>query len=498
MKKHHIFIALLALFLFISCEKTEPYLQLTSYSMSFGPFGGPQTLDIITNRTWKLSSNDDWIKIGKTEKLGTYRFRVTIEIPYYKEFIKRIGEITLVTPFETRKIEIRQFPLTPLLYFDNKIRQIPKTSGSFNVELTSNDCIWSISGAPSWISMNPSSGKGSGTISVSHLQNPDGVERKATLKFTSGAVSEYLEIIQAASERVIELNINEKNINSGAGNFILNISTNNAPWEASGLPDWITLSENNAVSGKTIAVYYQVNDAKSERSCSLMFKSGNEIKILKINQEKAPVYSHDGFTGDPVFVGSNWWAPVNLGYDPVNYKYGKLYQWGRKDGQGYGDSEPATEIKIAQNPTISNPAPNVFYTTEISPYDWHFPKDDQLWGPSKTKNDSCPEGWRIPTYEEGQSFKSYINQMIRVVVGKHGESECTGMYIYGYGKKGLFVPFAGFRSISGISFGRDISTSFWTSGVKGPYAYALDFDRLYVSFDDNVRSEAKSIRCVKE
>ncbi len=29
------------------------------------------------------------------------------------------------------------------------------------------------------------------------------------------------------------------------------------------------------------------------------------------------------------------WAPVNCGYHKDDYKYGKLYQWGRKYGQGY-------------------------------------------------------------------------------------------------------------------------------------------------------------------
>ena len=39
--------------------------------------------------------------------------------------------------------------------------------------------------------------------------------------------------------------------------------------------------------------------------------------------------------GIGVAIGNAIWAPVNCGYHKDNYKYGKLYQWGRKYGQGY-------------------------------------------------------------------------------------------------------------------------------------------------------------------
>lgn len=52
--------------------------------------------------------------------------------------------------------------------------------------------------------------------------------------------------------------------------------------------------------------------------------------------------------GKGTTVGMATWAPVNCGYHKDDYKYGKLYQWGRKYGQGY-DSSDATV------PTIGRP-----------------------------------------------------------------------------------------------------------------------------------------------
>ena len=41
--------------------------------------------------------------------------------------------------------------------------------------------------------------------------------------------------------------------------------------------------------------------------------------------------------GPGIKIGPHVWAPVNCGYHATDYKYGKLYQWGRKYGQGFGD-----------------------------------------------------------------------------------------------------------------------------------------------------------------
>ena len=43
------------------------------------------------------------------------------------------------------------------------------------------------------------------------------------------------------------------------------------------------------------------------------------------------------YLGDGVLVGGVVWAPVNCGYDELRYPMGRLYQFGRKYGQGYND-----------------------------------------------------------------------------------------------------------------------------------------------------------------
>ena len=128
--------------------------------------------------------------------------------------------------------------------------------------------------------------------------------------------------------------------------------------------------------------------------------------------------------GKGIVVGMTVWAPVNCGYHATDYQYGKLYQWGRKYGQGYsGDLDDVNGNDIgtysdATVPTIEEGGvsvvtgnhkskANIFYTGISSyNYDWVDPKDDKLWNsgteskPVKTEYDPCPEGWRVPTDTE--------------------------------------------------------------------------------------------------
>ncbi|MBE6225450.1 MAG: hypothetical protein E7122_09625 [Bacteroidales bacterium] len=109
------------------------------------------------------------------------------------------------------------------------------------------------------------------------------------------------------------------------------------------------------------------------------------------------------------------WAPVNCGYD-ANHKYGLLYQWGRKYGQGYTDKGDVVNF-IDERPTLATGAAeanrNKFYKGDAfnsnGGYgDWLAKEDrsPKLWNggneesPVKTEYDPCPEGWRVPTNNE--------------------------------------------------------------------------------------------------
>ena len=211
--------------------------------------------------------------------------------------------------------------------------------------------------------------------------------------------------------------------------------------------------------------------------------------------------------GQGVEIDGVVWAPVNCGYHETDYKYGKLYQWGRKYGQGYdGDCLVTTiaegPVSVSDGQHVDNS--EIFYISERTT-DWCYQTDD-LWNKgtysavSKTEYDPCPSGWRVPGYTE-------ICDLI-----KHKSSWCvnentegcffSGSQEYDQATSYIFLPASGLRGYeSGEAYGRGQTGAYWS--VEPEYskyggAYGVSFNDTKAIASCFNRAEGVSVRCVQE
>ena len=225
--------------------------------------------------------------------------------------------------------------------------------------------------------------------------------------------------------------------------------------------------------------------------------------------------------GQAVKIGETVWAPVNCGYHETDYKYGKMYQWGRKYGQGFtGDESTPSDGYYLQ---ISGLAAafdekyayyffrNQFGFTaanELSEIiNWNFGTEES---PVKTQYDPCPMGWRVPTLTE---FKQLIAKHSSRVIDD--DTGITGMWFSGsstYTESAprIFLPVAGYlywqdKNVPDYKF-RGTTGSYYTSSSKYYQADYYEFGVGIVSFDtvvysptyDYPSSYGRSVRCVQE
>ena len=223
--------------------------------------------------------------------------------------------------------------------------------------------------------------------------------------------------------------------------------------------------------------------------------------------------------GPGVEIDGVVWAPVNCGYHATDYKYGKLYQWGRKYGQGYdgyfyggdlGQMYSDTSVpSIASGPVSlsvgqSESNSNKFYYNSSSPYDWVTPQNGALWNsgtednPVKTEYDPCPEGWRVPTYSELNNLISNFSTWI-TNDGQRGYW-FSGSKSYSESVSRVFFPAAGSRSgYDAECDSRDGIGSYWSSNPDGSYAYHIYFLGSRVAiYSSYHHSYGLSVRCVKD
>ncbi len=229
--------------------------------------------------------------------------------------------------------------------------------------------------------------------------------------------------------------------------------------------------------------------------------------------------------GQGVEIDGVVWAPVNCGYHETDFKYGKLYQWGRKYGQGYsgelydiydniiGDYSDATVPMIMSGPVSlatgqSKSNEKYYYKTTLTsyPYDWLSPQKDELWNsgdednPVKTEYDPCPDGWRVPTYAElnelCQNHSSWTSKEGQPGYWFSGASTYTDKVSQ------AFFPAAGgyrhYKDNGGYACSRGCNGYYWSSRPNSYNAYCLSF--LWGSADlrGNYRAYGNSVRCVRE
>ena len=226
--------------------------------------------------------------------------------------------------------------------------------------------------------------------------------------------------------------------------------------------------------------------------------------------------------GKGIAIGSTVWAPVNCGYKAATidgakpdkgFPYGKLYQWGRKYGQGYSaasDSEPSiysgsVTYQDGQNKNMAG----YFFKCGS---DWIKTPDESMWNsgtedaPVKTANDPCPSGWRVPTYSE-----------LNVLITDHSDWTTNdgqiGYYFSGVlttteydthplgeDKPQVFLPAAGYRNgESGSATKRDTEAFYWSSRPSdNNTSHLLFFFQYEVGMRNYGRASGFSVRCVQE
>lgn len=215
--------------------------------------------------------------------------------------------------------------------------------------------------------------------------------------------------------------------------------------------------------------------------------------------------------GKGIAIMETVWAPVNCGYHASNYPYGKLYQWGRKYGQGYSSEYDVTEPTLSAGPISrksgeSADNANVFYTVSASPYDWLAPQEDDLWNsgseavPVKTQYDPCPDGWRVPTYAELDALNDYYMYNSTNTAGQRG-TKLYGRYRQQDDAPSVFLPYAGQRDNYGNPSNRSTYGSYWSSKAYARNSY-MGSRYLFLGssagiYSDN-RCDGYSVRCVQE
>lgn len=400
-------------------------------------------------------------------------------------------------------------------------KSIDYTINEFALSVSAN-CKWTVECQESWVSITDGqeSYMNSALLHFRVQNNTETESRTADVVFHYGKDSTILSISQEAFE--VYLYANETKLDFGYRAAEKNIVINsNCGWYAKADVSWIAIKPSTGLIGN-FDMLINVGTNKSPESRSGQIQIWNkeyekEISVL-ITQSGRPADSVKNYIdengtdwGSGVNINGLIWAEVNCGYEVDVYTYGKMYQWGRKQGLSYiGEKyKDAGELFIADTWDGQNgsEASDTFYKASEGSrfgYDWIMEGDDSFWNtgteedPIKnTRFDPCPEGWRVPTsYEFRQLCESSIREW--------GEENGIAGYWFKESDdslKKIFLPAGGRINISdGIGYDRNIEGYYWTisSSEAGSSSYLYFHSDNCTVNKQGSRAGGCLIRCIQE
>lgn len=190
--------------------------------------------------------------------------------------------------------------------------------------------------------------------------------------------------------------------------------------------------------------------------------------------------------GGGIKIGDVVWAPVNCGYHKTDYPYGKLYQWGRKHGQGYGEPYKSQKHNVRPDKTtaelVSAPAtpaearkyPNRHYYHQKGGWFNWTRNDVKLWNDSETMeicknkvNDPCPEGWRVADLHDFQELVQNYSDETDYYDGEQRGRWFSGPESYCTSVPRIFLSMGGYRDLDGYCYLRESLGIYWTARHGG-------------------------------
>ncbi|WP_337085054.1 hypothetical protein [Elizabethkingia anophelis] len=253
-------------------------------------------------------------------------------------------------------------------------------------------------------------------------------------------------------------------------------------------PVFVNADTGGSATGDLSATSMTIGGVTKSVSISNFFKITPENKsTLTINFKKCGAYLGAGNTQWKEFACHNLGANTSADpFTPAAAIHGLKIQWGRPitgiNGVYYYDQ--------ASDQANSGSVPG--WNTTQTP--------DNAWtDATKTANDPCPAGYRVPTIAQWQAVVAN-NSVTRVGTWTNSSTNYSSGIRFG---NNLFLPAAGFRGTSPSNLvGRGSNGNYWASTqAPSPSANRLAFDGstyLNTTATNGARAFGASLRCITE
>jgi|GEM_PF-5913140 len=277
---------------FKSFSVTQVPSFLAPSAVAFAAQGESKTVQVSYPGNWSLSSTDPWLTISPAS--GSGPASVTLTAATNPDGTVRSGKVTARytfaggTPTQTLSVS-QQGAILAVAPGAVELPAAGESTGvtvSSQVEVSSN-VSWRVSNAPAWLTVNPQTGTGNATLTLTAGANPSVDARTDSLALTAGSLTGKVAVTQAGLPVELRLGSSEMHFTQPGGTQPLAVFCNTG-WQIAGpLPGWLQASTTGGIGDASLTLSAGVNPTLQSRSYTLTLTARGETRTLTVSQEAA-------------------------------------------------------------------------------------------------------------------------------------------------------------------------------------------------------------------
>lgn len=182
----------------VSQAAGDPTLALDKADLSFSKLAEDQNVTVTSNAPWSASSNQTWVTLNPTTQSGNGVLKISVSAN--STILSRQAIVTIkVAGLADQEIALTQAAGDPTLALSKTSINFANGVGQNSFDISSN-ANWAIISSATWITLNPTSGSGNGTVSLNVTANSTYVSRNATITVRcTGVADKTISVQQAAA-----------------------------------------------------------------------------------------------------------------------------------------------------------------------------------------------------------------------------------------------------------------------------------------------------------
>lgn len=284
--------AIVALVVMAGCGKKVDVAWGTS-SLNIAPEGESVEVALTSNGDWTIDAYPDWLTVSPTS--GNGDATITLVAPLNDSDATRSDEVRVTTKDNTATLKVAQEAMEQdYISVSPDAIECEAEGGTFTLTVSSN-CEWSVSNAADWMTCEPASGSGDGTVAVT-ISPIEGDEafRESSILF-SGAGLELLpvHVLQHAAVHVT-INVTPAVLPMGYEGGEQTIAVDcEGSWTVSTDADWVSLGATSGNGNANLTVVVAENESMEPRMATLDFvtETGDRT-TASVKQDGAPDPHH--------------------------------------------------------------------------------------------------------------------------------------------------------------------------------------------------------------